>query len=599
MIQPRSIDVREALLLGGLIAAALAGWARSVASNSPTYDECGHIVSGIYHWQTGQFDSYAVNPPLPRLVQTVFLAGRQIDPDGVRDPNAGRDGWRREWPLAEHVLRVHGNRFFDWLPWARMMNLLFLAVGYGCCLAILNHCLAPSERSARAAGRLALTLLYFGDPLLMGYAAFAMPETASAAAGPLATLLLLRDWQERSLGSAVAAGLGGGLALAVKTTWLVGLPLWASAVLIARLHARSDAERPLTAAIRRSLGACTAFLMTAWFALCLSYGFDEVGVALADFSFVAEPLAGPLVHQVQQSAWGSLPVPLPAWFVRGIDLQKYDFLPRFSSYFVGAHRWYGWPEYYLAVGLYRWPIAWLGLLAPSAAAAVVRLRGAQRLIWMTPLALLVFLSIHHSFTNHFRYLVPAFPFLHLMIALLVAQVSRRLRPASLGLLLVGFAQTLAWAPNQVGYVNLIDRLLPREYVYGLAPVDSSIDYGQNLFALREWLDNHPEVELHGAALSHFPELQAALDLDCPAPPSMPTAGDVQKSGGTAARWYAFDIRSLYDLHHRRYDGLLNVKPATVIRGSVYVYRIPPKGDFEAATDRPFVLDDDRFVRPRF
>ena len=591
MTQRRTIRVAESLLVGALIAAALAGWVQSIASNSPTYDECGHVVSGIYHWQTGRFDSYAVNPPLPRMVQTALLAGRPIDADGVRDGSSTEDWWRREWPLAEHVLRTHGNGFLDWLPWARSMNLLFLAVGYGCCVAILNRCLATAEDGQRAAGRVALTALYFGDPLVIGYAGFAMPETASLAAGPLATLLLLRDWDRPTVRSAVAAGIGAGLAVAVKTTWLVGLPLWAAAVAAARLGRRSGADRSLTQAAAQAIGAIAAFLATAWFVLCLSYGFDGVGVPLADYRFVAEPLSGETVRQLQQSAWGQCPVPLPAWFVKGVDLQKFDFLPRFSSYFAGTHRWWGWREYYLTVAFYRWPIAWLLALLPAAAVAVVRFRGAAMLLWITPLALALFVSLNESFTNHFRYLVPAYPFLHLLVARLVGQLRRRLRWIATGTLLVGFVQTLTWAPNQIAYTNHVDDLLPREFVYGINPVDSTIDYGQNLLALRNWLDRHPEVELDGAVLSHFPTLLDALELSVPPPPVNRTTRDLLMGSPDSVRWYAFDIRGLYDLNARRYDAFLEIEPAATIHDSIFVYRVPPLPAVASDHPRPFVIED--------
>ncbi|GIX50057.1 MAG: hypothetical protein KatS3mg132_251 [Limisphaera sp.] len=40
-----------------------AAWSDSMAGD----DEGGHLVSGIWHWQSGEFDLYRVNPPLVRL----------------------------------------------------------------------------------------------------------------------------------------------------------------------------------------------------------------------------------------------------------------------------------------------------------------------------------------------------------------------------------------------------------------------------------------------------------------------------------------------------------------------------------------------------
>lgn len=39
--------------------------------NSPNIDECAHLVSGLHHWEFGQYDLYRVNPPLIRSLASL------------------------------------------------------------------------------------------------------------------------------------------------------------------------------------------------------------------------------------------------------------------------------------------------------------------------------------------------------------------------------------------------------------------------------------------------------------------------------------------------------------------------------------------------
>jgi len=42
--------------------------AYAATRHSPTYNEPGHLVAGISHWQFGRFELYRVNPPLSHMV---------------------------------------------------------------------------------------------------------------------------------------------------------------------------------------------------------------------------------------------------------------------------------------------------------------------------------------------------------------------------------------------------------------------------------------------------------------------------------------------------------------------------------------------------
>ena len=72
-------------------------------SSSPNCDELAHLASGLYHWQTGRWDAYRVNPPLVRLWASLPLVCLRPQ---VRWTTASGDAWHRsEWQLAQDLTR--------------------------------------------------------------------------------------------------------------------------------------------------------------------------------------------------------------------------------------------------------------------------------------------------------------------------------------------------------------------------------------------------------------------------------------------------------------------------------------------------------------
>ncbi len=102
--------------------------------HTPTWDEPGHLVAGISHWEFGTFDLMRVNPPLVRMVGTVPLlfanpakewsrydasvgarSERWIRTDFIR-ANGRRDNVRNDAHIAAVALGLVGMKCVDSNP---------------------------------------------------------------------------------------------------------------------------------------------------------------------------------------------------------------------------------------------------------------------------------------------------------------------------------------------------------------------------------------------------------------------------------------------------------------------------------------------------
>ena len=75
----------------------------SAQFNFVTVDESSYIPAGLWHWQTGGFELYRVNPPLPRMLATLPLLAMDLDTD--YGPLPSQPGDRPEWEAGPQLRR--------------------------------------------------------------------------------------------------------------------------------------------------------------------------------------------------------------------------------------------------------------------------------------------------------------------------------------------------------------------------------------------------------------------------------------------------------------------------------------------------------------
>ena len=144
-----------------------------------------------------------------------------------------------------------------------------------------------------------------------------------------------------------------GLAELTKFTLLVVYPLWALAWIAYRL---SDRGLSKWGSCLRESGMLAGMLCLSIVVINIGYGFEKPFQPIGAYQFRSQLFSGadcksdgpfPIGNRFADTWFASLPVPLPANFVQGIDAQRLDFERGLPSYLRGEWSKHGWWYYYL------------------------------------------------------------------------------------------------------------------------------------------------------------------------------------------------------------------------------------------------------------
>jgi hypothetical protein len=217
------------------------------------------------------------------------------------------------------------------------------------------------------------------------------------------------------------------------------------------------------------------------------------------------------------------------------------------------------------------------------------------------IAVFVLVSSQTGFNRYFRYVLPALPFLFVWASQAariwgVCQRSATVRggiadgrvaasgvPCRCGAWLVASAMvwsicsSLACFPHSMSYFSdLVGG--PRRGHEHL--IDGNIDWGQDLFYLRDWIEQHPHARpLTVAYMGFFDPHAARIDFPkTPAPSPQHHTGPALREGGNRLQpgWHAVSMQYLISDSHE-YDELMKLEPTAFAGYSIRIYRITPDG----------------------
>ncbi len=570
--------------------AGLLAWLGSY--HAPVFDEIAHLPSGIAHWSTGEFDLYRVNPPLVRLVAALPLAfAPTISADVVADVVALDESPydRVEFDVGhQFVLRLKHDcfRLFTLARWACIP---FSLAGAGAV-----YYWASRAHGNRASGWIAL-LTYCFCPNLLAWGATITPDAGAAALGAVAGFAYWKWWLRPSWRSAVLAGLATGAAELTKSTWLVLFPLWPLLWLLRftaprhASHATANSSPSPIASPMAELSQLTMILVLGLYALNLGYGFESTCLPLKSFRFISKTLGGPDAHSQPGNRFagtflGELPVPVPANYLKGIDIQKYDFEYGKTSYLAGIQRSEGWWYYYLYAFMVKTPAGTLGMIVLASILTAIHPRFRRN--WQTELvilapgvAVLLLVSSQTGFNRYYRYVLPALPFLYIWCAKVGAALCSAaggLRLTTTILVVAAAASSVATLPFSMSYFNVFAGGSISGWKH-LA--DANIDWGQDLFELKRWYDNHPAARpLHVAFFGAIDPQIAGIDF-YPVPRGA-MQGRVKEPDGLAdgprPGWHVISVNHLagyqHDYHELPYYTYFSAfRPTARVGYSMYVY----------------------------
>jgi hypothetical protein len=382
---------------------------------------------------------------------------------------------------------------------------------------------------------------------------------------------------------------------------------------------------------------CAMMFVAVW-VLNLGYEFDGSFRRLGDFNFVCETLRGtpdgewegfPTGNRFRGTLLAHVPVPLPAPFVEGIDFQKNEFAAGYWSYLLGVHRQEGWWYYYLLSLLWKVPIgfwivgamgtvewlrvfgmAWLCRSSSEQARAVPARFAADAgtaqslvpayestidglgrpsygfsenvaeaaLLLVPALTVLGLVSSHTGFTHHLRYVLPVVPFGFIWASRAAVSFKRGYNWSSALTacgLAWGISSSLCATPNHLAYFNeLIGGPTNAHYYMGLGPMDSNLEWGQDLLRLAEWNRRNPHIHFDGVAYGGLGQVRNAAGITGAWPPSgeIP-AGEIDVcERGPRPGWYAVSVSRVFS---ERSDNnyFQHLDPFAMIGHTVYVYRV--------------------------
>jgi hypothetical protein len=397
--------------------------------------------------------------------------------------------WRRsEFDLGKRFIDQHRLEARWYFVAGRWACLPFAAVGGVVCFVW-------ARRLYGGTAGLAAVILWGSSPNILAHAQLITPDAAAAALGAWACLAFWGWLQAPSWPRAAYLGLALGLALLTKFTLLVLGPLW-----LALWGAR--ALRAPRSLVREGPQLGCAFLL-ALSVLNLGYGFEKSFVRLGDFQFVSQDLAGHRTDPWGKPQFGNrfagtwvtgVPVPLPANYLMGIDVQRRELEHGYNSYLRGEWRKQGWWYYYLYGLLVKEPVGTLALAALAAGTVALRRPAARPSGELVPLVcavgILALVSSQTGFNHHLRYVLPALPLGYVWMSRVFAPGRPQWVAAVGACCVVGSAASSLWYyPHSMSYFNQLaggPAAGPRHLH------NSNVDWGQDLLYLKEWCDRHPD-----------------------------------------------------------------------------------------------------------
>lgn len=515
----------------------------------PNIDEAAHLAAGAAHVQAGNFSRYHVNPPLVRLVGALPLSGMggDLDWSGAFENPATR----MEFAVGFRFIEKHGlgsRRYFAVARWACVP---FAIIG-------LLACYIYGRRVFGYSGGIIAAVIWSFSPTVLAYGAMILPDLAAAGCG-LLSLLCFRSWLLHERWSeAMIAGIAAGVTLLTKTTWLVLFVLIPALWALNRLCGVPVANTKATS-LCRSLIQLIAILTVALYVLNLGYGFEGTCRPLGRFEFLSESLTGVSLierksnnqiidgtgNRFRGTIAESLPVPVPAAYVSGIDFLKYELEHGYASYLRGGWRHGGWYYYYAYAVFVKMPLGLLILALTTGvvtAIALVKRRMARQqivdeiLLLGPAVVLLVLVSSQTGFNHHVRYALPAFPFCFVWIGKLgqwceltkhrtgnsergsresgtrgnvdIGSIKRAwVVPRELFVKRAFVVAMLGWAiisslsvyPHSHSYFNELAGGPDNGWKH---LHNSNVDWGQDACYLKSWLDKHFNVKKVGIAPFH-------------------------------------------------------------------------------------------------
>ncbi len=497
-----------------------------IGRNAVTIDEVCHLPAGISYWQKGEFWCYHHNPPFVRLLYSLpaVLMDTPIDDTHYRYEPGSR---MPDCLMGKDFMLLNQKNYIAIFVIARSVVVGLTLLGS---VAIFHF--SRILFGARGAN-LSLALWCF-DPNVLAHGGLVTTDMGSTVIGFIATVIFWKYLRSPSPQLAVQSGVWLGFTVASKFSFVILPVIWGG---LALFH-YACTPKPLVNQLKASMSHGLIVTFVSLLTLNAVYLFEGVGKRLGEFEFKSKGLThsadGELalsrVNRFRASALGHIPVPLPEHFVQGFDSQLFDVdSGMYCKYMRGELReGPGWWYYYLYCALVKTPTGILLICLSSAGVWMFsrrfRLDSPTEAFLIVPVLVFTWaISVNTGMNNHFRYLLPVYPW----VAVFAGRLSQLLETAGARSLAGRVWVTIGGACLLSAVVG-VTQVCPHYLTYFNAPAggplngayhlaDSNIDWGQGLLSVQEWVDEHHDESPVSLAYfgTMFPEI---LGIDYKLPP---------------------------------------------------------------------------------
>jgi hypothetical protein len=570
----------------------------SMPHHAPTWDEVGHLPAGYAYWKTGNFQLYPSNPPLIKLWAAAPLLFMDIKLD------TSSEHWRRNREIEFGQLFLYetndnsGTMFF----WARLM-----IVSLGVMLGLLVF-MWTKELFGKWPGVVALFLYSFNSNLI-AHSHLTTSDIGFALFFFLAMYTFYRAITRPSWLRLLWSALAFGLAMSAKFTAIILLPIYFLIVILVLIF------RPVQLKFPFRLKLVERYLHSEWlrnlaYSVAAALLFAAVAYVLIfiNYGFHAEPLVRDADEQVKLEALlHKMPLGENATVVRtvsslarAVPIPGRDYFTAFSvmmgftpqvgsaAHSVSRSRflmgktspdsfWY----FPFAAFLFKTPAPLIILLLASAF-FIRKPDWFKMLFLLIPIALTLLGTLQRPDFAYRYVILPLLPFFMVLIGKLISApfMQRRFAQISLAVLLLWNAgSALAIHPHHLAYFNELAGGPSNGYKYML---DSNLDWGQDLPALKKYMDEHniekikfsyagtADPAYYGIRYDRLLGVDGYTfdpDFDQSRLPSCAPTDGVIAISATCLQ----NIRGFYP--NASYDWLKQFQPDTVLGYSIFIYKI--------------------------
>lgn len=568
--RPSKVTVWDKAALG-IVTLLLLVAGLSSLTDSVTTDEVAHIAAGYSYLTSQQMLLNLEHPPLAKLLSAIPLTVLHLNlpslekvAEGVR--GAGLPYWRIQWDSGFQLIF---NQKFDpklIIFLARLPLILLLGLTGWFVYLLGKKIFGPK------AGLIALLFFAF-SPSFLAHGRLVTTDVG-ATFGFVSTLYFLYRYlkERQNKRDLILAGVFLGVANLLKFSCLFLYPIIGILTFLVFTDSNS-----LWLAFKKAFKVSLPIFLLGFSLTILSYYL----IFPKDVCCHNAHMDSLLLSDYYRFTTGLVPVadslgarPILNYFI-GAGAVATRIIPGSSPFILGGVSDYGWIYFFPLSFLLKEPLPTvLGLVLVLGFIIYSFRKGKEArapvLFLVVPAALYFLSAVLSKFNLGIRHILPAFPFLYILIAgALVFLCSRFRRAIWLSVFLISWlvVGTLLSFPNYIAYFNEIQPLLGLKK-YDIF-VDSNLEWGQNLIRLSDFVEQHGIEKIKVNAWYSDLALKAYV----------PEAVDWGNGFESDIEWYAVGVTAFQGSKGQKDDPFLFLRdktPVEAVGDGILVYRITKK-----------------------